>query len=90
MNGDTHGQDIYDGCGFTSPFWSMMEDNSLPGHGIQGTKKTLGTSTRGTNSALFKWASFPITNEKMRMSTNAKFNLKNLFRKMHNLPWKED
>lgn len=87
MNGDEHGQDIYDGCGFSSPFWSMMEDNSLPGHGIQGTKKTLGTSTRGTSSALFKWASFPITNEKMRMSTGAKFSLQNLFYKMHNLPW---
>ena len=61
-----------------------MEDNSVPGHGIKGTKKTLGTSTRGYNSALFKWAGFPITNEKMRNSISGKYNLANLFYKMHN------
>lgn len=83
LNGDIHDQDIYDGSGLESPFWSMMEDNSLPGHGIQGTKKTLGTSTRGHNSTLFKWAGFPITNEKMRNSTGCTYDLHEMFKKMH-------
>jgi hypothetical protein len=60
-----------------------MEDNSLPGHGIRGTKKTLGTSTRGMNSTLFKWAEFPITNEGMRMSHTSKYDLHTIFKKMH-------
>ena len=83
LNGDTHSQDIYDGSGLESPFWSMMEDNSLPGHGIHGTKKTLGTSTNGHNSTLFKWAGFPITNEKMRNSTGCTYDLHEMFKKMH-------
>lgn len=99
ISGDTHGQDIYDGSGFESPFWSMMEDNSLPGHGIKGTKKTLGTSTRGQNSTLFKWAGFPISNEKMRFSMKLTENtadgkkayqLARLFRKMHDIKFGED
>lgn len=90
MQGDTHNQDIFDGSGFLSPFESMMEDNSVPGHGIKGTKKTLGTSTRGHNSALFKWAGFPITNEKMRNSISGKYNLANLFYKMHNEQFNQD
>lgn len=90
LNGDTHKQDIYDGSGFISPFWSRMEDNSLPGHGIKGTKKTLGTSTRGLNSTLFKWAEFPITNEGMRMSHTSKYDLHTIFKKMHDETWSED
>lgn len=90
MQGDTHNQDIFDGSGFLSPFESMMEDNSVPGHGIKGTKKTLGTSTRGHNSVLFKWAGFPITNEKMRNSISGKYNLANLFYKMHNEQFNQD
>lgn len=90
LNGDTHQQDIYDGSGFISPFWSRMEDNSLPGHGIRGTKKTLGTSTRGMNSTLFKWAEFPITNEGMRMSHTSKYDLHTIFKKMHDEEWKDD
>ena len=86
ISGDDHSQDIYDGSGFISPFWSIMENNSLPGHGIDGTKKTLGTSTRGNNSTLFKWAEFPITNEKMRWSIGNKFSLIQLFKKMHSNP----
>lgn len=83
LNGDIHDQDIYDGSGWLSPFESYMEDNSIPGHGIEGTKKTLGTSTRGNNGTLFKWAAYPITNEKMRNSKSNKYSLYNLFKKMH-------
>lgn len=89
LNGNEHNQDIFDGCGFLSPYYSMMEDNSLPGHGIHGTKKTLGVSTRGTNSTLFKWAGFPITNEKMRNSLGCKYSLLDLYRKMHDLKWQD-
>lgn len=85
--GDTHDQDIYDGSGLISPFQSMMEDNSVVGHGIQGTKKTLGTSTQGHISSLFKWAEFIITNEKMRNSLGNKYDLLYLFKQMHNETW---
>ena len=88
--GDSHGQDIFDGSGLESPWHSRMEDNSIPGHGIKGTKKTLGTSTLGQNSTLFKWAGFPITNEKMRNSLTGKYNLHRMFYKMNNIVWDED
>jgi len=90
ISGDDGSQDIYDGSGYLSPYESMMEDNSLPGHGVHGTKKTLGVSTRGHNSALFKWAAYPITNEKMRNSMNGKFSLLKLYKKMHDRKWDED
>lgn len=90
ISGDDGSQDIYDGSGYLSPYQSMMEDNSLPGHGVHGTKKTLGVSTRGHNSVLFKWAAYPITNEKMRNSMNGKFSLLKLYKKMHDRKWDED
>ncbi len=85
-NGGEANQKIFDGCGFTSPFYSRMETNSLPGQGVRGTKKTLGTSVVGQNSTLFKWAETPITNEKMRNSLGGKYNLLTLFKKMHSEP----
>ena len=86
ISGVETNQKIFDGCGFTSPFYSKMETNSFPGQGVRGTKKTLGTSTVGQNSTLFKWAETPITNEKMRNSLGGKFSLLKLFEKMHSEP----
>lgn len=86
ISGKETGQKIFDGCGFTSPFYSKMETNSLPGQGVRGTKKTLGTSTVGQNSSLFKWAETPITNEKIRNSIGGKYSLLTLFKKMHSEP----
>lgn len=84
FSGNTNDQDIYDGSGFISPFASLMEDASIVGHGIHGTKKTLGTSTSKHNSSLFKWAEFPLSNEKMRFSQGNVHDLFKLFKKMHN------
>jgi len=71
-----------------------MENNSLPGHGINGTKKTFGVDTGENRNTLFKWAEYPITNDAMRMSIKLSpskaFDLLKLFKKMHNLIWSED
>ena len=94
ISGNTHNQDIFDGSGYASPFWSIMENNSLPGHGIDGTKKTFGVSTDKDRSTLFKWAEYPLTNaailSSMKVNPGKSFNLFKLFKKMHDLKWNED
>lgn len=88
--GATHDQDIFDGSGFVNSWEAMMESNSLPGHGIKGSIKSLGTSTIGQNSTLFKWAGYPLNNAKLRNSQGNKFQLLTLFKKMNSIPFDYD
>jgi hypothetical protein len=71
-----------------------MENNSLPVHGIDGTKKTFGVSTDVDRSTLFKWAEYPMTNaailSSMKVNPGKSFDLFKLFKKMHDLKWDED
>lgn len=84
LKGETHGQEIFDGSGWVSVYYSYMENASLPGRGIKGTKKTLGVHVSDDNSALFKWAEFELNNDRIRRSRGNKYELFELFKKMHN------
>jgi len=83
LKGETHGQEIFDGSGWVSVYYSYMENASLPGRGVKGTKKTLGVHVSDDNSALFKWAEFELNNDRIRRSRGNKYELFNLFKKMH-------
>ena len=85
LKGSTHDQDIFDGAAFISVYYSYMENNSLPGRGIRGTKKPLGVSISDGASSLFKYAEFEINNAKIRESRGNKFDLLRVFKKMHDI-----
>lgn len=95
-NGAMSGQDVFDGSCFICPIQSRLENNSIPGRGIQGTKKTLGMHTGDNYATLYKWAEFPLTNEKIRnavavtsgSSTKISFDL--LMKKFLGLTWGDD
>lgn len=83
IKGESHKQDIFDGAGYTSMLYSLMEDRSVQGRGVFGTKKTLGVHVSDHNSALFKWAEFPLTNARVRNSVGNKYDLRHVIKKMH-------
>lgn len=88
--GEEDNQKIFDGASYISPYESRMENESLIGKGATGTKKTLGMSVHKNVSSLYKWAEFPITNWKMKNSKGAYFDMENVFKKMHNIPFNLD
>lgn len=90
LKGEKNNQDIFDGSGYISPVYSRLENNSLPGRGIKGTKKTLGMFTSDYASTLFKWAEFEITNTKIRNSIGGEFSLFDIMKKMHNIPFNQE
>lgn len=94
--GATSGQDVFDGSCFINPIQSRLENNSIPGRGIQGTKKTLGMHTGANYATLYKWAEFPLTNEKIRNAVaitsgrENKISFDKVMQKMLGLTWTEN
>jgi len=85
-SGDFKKQDGYDGSAWMNPFIAVLENNSLPGSGIKGTKKPLGLHIGDGFSSLFKFAQFPITNSLIRNSTESENSFYEIMRKMNNQP----
>lgn len=83
-SGDFKNQDGYDGSAWMNPFMALLENNSLPGSGIRGTKKPLGLHIGDGFSSLFKFAQFPITNSLIRNSTESEHSFYEMMRKMNN------
>ena len=53
-------------------------------------RKTLGEHVDDFYSTLYKWAEYLINNWHMRNSSRSKYQLEQLFRKMHNISFDED
>lgn len=81
--------DSMDGSSFTSPLQSILENNSLGQNRVGHDKKPIWHSYDPyTNSAtLVKFASFEITNERIRQSITSDIALLNIFKQMHGFRW---
>lgn len=88
LKGSTSRQKIFDGAAYISVYYSLMENNSMPGRGIRGTKKPLGVAVSNESSALFKYAEFEINNQRIRNSKGNKFDMERVFKKMHDLQFR--
>ena len=80
--------DTMDGSGFSSPYQSRFENNSLVDAAVGHDKKTImhDNDPRYGRPTLLKWAVFELTNDRRRKSGGSKLSMDNLFKKMHNIP----
>lgn len=67
--GQVEDQKVYDGGGFMNPFFNELLKKSLPGYGLKSSQKPLAESISDKASATFKFATYSISNEEMRIST---------------------
>ena len=76
--------DAMDGSTFINPIQAVFESWSLGGQTIGMDKKTIGHAydNRTGSVVLWKHATYAITNERMRMSSNSEIKLTNIFKKM--------
>jgi hypothetical protein len=64
--GTEHSQAVMDGGAEVNAFFNNMLISSLPGLNLQKTQKPIGESIQRHSSAMLKFATFAITNEKVR------------------------
>lgn len=79
--------DAMDGSTFINPIQAVFESWSLGGQTIGMDKKTIGHAydNRTGSVVLWKHATYAITNERMRMSSNSEIKLTNIFKKMSSM-----
>lgn len=79
--------DAMDGSTFINPIQAIFESWSLGGQTIGMDKKTIGHAydNRTGSVVLWKHATYAITNERMRMSSNSEIKLTNIFKKMSSI-----
>lgn len=79
--------DAMDGSTFISPIQAVFESWSLGGQTIGMDKKTIGHAFDNRTGAVTLWkhASYAITNERMRMSSNSEISLTKVFKKMSSM-----
>ena len=79
--------DSMDGSTFINPIQAVFESWSLGGQTIGMDKKTIGHAydNRTGSVVLWKHATYAITNERMRMSSNSEIKLTNMFKKMSSM-----
>lgn len=79
--------DAMDGSTFINPIQAVFESWSLGGQTIGMDKKTIGHAydNRTGSVVLWKHATYAITNERMRMSSNSEIKLTNIFKKMSSI-----
>lgn len=83
--------EVLNGSGRISYIYAMMESASMTGSPFRGiNRKTLGEHVDDFYSTLYKWAEYLINNWHMRNSSRSKYQLEQLFRKMHNISFDED
>lgn len=77
--------DVNDGAGWSSPYQSIYENNSLVDAKVGENKKTIlhDIDPIYGRPTLLKWAVFNITNELRRKSRFSNIKLNELFKKMH-------
>lgn len=84
--------DVMDGSTFINPIQAVFESWSLGGQTIGMDKKTIGHAydNRTGSVVLWKHATYAITNERMRMSSNSEIKLTNIFKKMSSIKFGND
>lgn len=84
--------DAMDGSTFINPIQAVFESWSLGGQTIGMDKKTIGHAydNRTGSVVLWKHATYAITNERMRMSSNSEIKLTNIFKKMSSMKFGND
>lgn len=84
--------DAMDGSTFINPIQAVFESWSLGGQTIGMDKKTIGHAydNRTGSVVLWKHATYAITNERMRMSSNSEIKLTNIFKKMSSIKFGND
>lgn len=84
--------DAMDGSTFINPIQAVFESWSLGGQTIGMDKKTIGHAydNRTGSVVLWKHATYAITNERMRMSSNSEIKLTNMFKKMSSIKFGND
>lgn len=89
FRGDNTGVDAHDGSAYINPFVSILENKALQDQEVGVDKKPIWHSynPRLMSATLLKFATFTITNERMRTSLNSNISLYNLFKQMTNQQW---
>lgn len=82
------GLDTIDGSGFSSPYQSRFENNSLVDAAVGNDKKTImhDNNAKYGLPTLLKWAVYELTNARRRFSYGSDMSFEHLFGKMHNQP----
>ena len=81
-------QKIHDGGALTSGIYTFWENNSFLNKDISGTKKEIGFTITYEGITQTKYADYVLSNSLLRNSKGSAANLKDLFKKMHNIPFK--
>lgn len=89
FRGDNTGVDAHDGSAYINPFVSILENKALQDQEVGVDKKPIWHSynPRLMSATLLKFATFTMTNERMRTSLNSNISLYNLFKQMTNIQW---
>ena len=87
FRGDNTGVDAHDGSAYINPFVSILENKALQDQEVGVDKKPIWHSynPRLMSATLLKFATFTMTNERMRTSLNSNISLYNLFKQMTNI-----
>ena len=85
--GDSSKNDSMDGCGYTSPYLSRMENVSLLDAAVKSVNKTIYADIDGTHGRpkLLKWAEYAMTNAIRRHKGDIR--IENIYRKAHSIPF---
>lgn len=89
FRGDNITEDAHDGSAYINPFVSILENKALQDQEVGVDKKPIWHSynPRLMSATLLKFATFTMTNERMRTSLNSNISLYNLFKQMTNRQW---
>lgn len=89
FRGNNTGVDAHDGSAYINPFVSILENKALQDQEVGVDKKPIWHSynPRLMSATLLKFATFTMTNERMRTSLNSNISLYNLFKQMTNVQW---
>ena len=85
--GQSSKNDSMDGCGFTSPYISRMENVSLMDAAVKSLNKTIYPYIDDTHGRpkLLKWAEYAMTNANRRHKGDIR--IENIYRKAHSIPF---
>lgn len=89
FRGDNTEVDAHDGSAYIIPFVSILENKALQDQEVGVDKKPIWHSynPKLMSATLLKFATFTMTNERMRTSLNSSISLYNLFKQMTNMQW---
>lgn len=89
FRGDSSTEDAHDGSAYINPFVSILENKSLQDQEVGVDKKPIWHSynSRLMSATLLKFATFTMTNERLKTSLNSDISLYNLFKQMTNIQW---